>query len=96
VEVVDILRDDQQVAAPFGIEQGEGVVGGVRLDFGEAGAAGVVEALDQCGVPPERLGRRDILDAVALPQAVRAAEGGEAALRRDAGAGEMTMLRVRA
>ena len=54
----------------------------------EAGAAGVVEGVDQRRIARERLGRGDVLDPVPLPQPVGPAEGGEAAFGGDAGAGE--------
>src|SRR5688500_14389194 len=88
VKVVDILGDDEQLPRPFGVEPRQRAMRGVGLDLAEPGAARVVEGLDERRIARERLGRRDVLDAVALPQAVRAAEGGEAALRRDAGAGQ--------
>jgi hypothetical protein len=88
VQVVDILCDDEKLARPFGIEPGEGPVGGIGFDGPQLLAAGVLKSLDQSRVPAKSVGRRDVLDPVPLPQPVRAPEGGEAALRRDSGAGE--------
>ena len=48
----------------------------------------VVECVNQRRIAPKGLGRGDILDAVAFPQAIGAAEGGEAAFGRYAGAGQ--------
>lgn len=88
VEVVYILRHDQQVAGPFGVEPGERTVRCVGLDAGKCAAALVVEAVDRRSVSRQRLGRADVLDAVAFPQAVGAAEGREAAFGGDAGTGQ--------
>ena len=88
VQVVDILGDDQQFARPFGVEPRQRAMRRIGLDRRRAGAARVVEAVDQRGIARERLGRRDILDPMAFPQPVRPAKGGEAALGRNAGAGE--------
>lgn len=88
VEIVDVLGDDQQVARPCGIQPRERAVGGVRLHLLQPRPPRVVESVDQGRVAPERLRRRHVLDAVSFPEPVGAAEGGEAALGRDAGAGQ--------
>jgi hypothetical protein len=49
-------------------------------------AALIVEVEHQSPIGGERLGRADILDPMPFPQATRPAEGGEPAVRRDAGA----------
>ena len=46
MQVVDILRDEQQVSVPLEIQSSERIVGGVRLDLAEARATGVVEFVD--------------------------------------------------
>ena len=90
VQVVDVLGDDEDGAGMGAAEAGEGVVGGVGLDgrVPELLAAGVVEGLDAGRIAGEGLRRGDVLDAHARPEAVGVAEGGEAALAADAGAGE--------
>ncbi len=65
----------------------EGDVGGVGLG-GEGVAATLgVEAPDQGGVGLPGFGGCDLFDAVAVPEASGAAEGGEAAFGGDAGSG---------
>ena len=71
VQVVDILRDDQQLARPFGIEPRQRVMRGVGLDLAEPRPPRVVELVDQRRIAAIGLGRRDVLDAMPLPQAVR-------------------------
>ncbi len=88
VQIVDILRHDQQFARPFGVEPGERAMGGVRLDRLQLRPPRVVEVLHQRRIAPEGLGRADILDPMPLPQSVRPAKGGKPALGRDAGAGK--------
>ena len=70
VQVVDILRDQQQLARPFRIEPRQRLVRGVRLDRRELRPPRIVEGVNQRRIAAERLGRADILDPMALPQAV--------------------------
>jgi hypothetical protein len=70
VQVVDILRDDQQLARPSRIEPGQRVVRGIGRDRGERAAAPVVEVEHRRAIPAERLGRADLLDAVIAREAV--------------------------
>ena len=60
----------------------------IGLDRAKPRPACIVECVDQRGIAAECLGRRDILDAVALPQPVGPAEGRKAALGRHARAGQ--------
>ena len=92
VQVVDILRDEQQLARPLGIEPRERLVRRIGLDRSELLAPRIVESVDQRRIAAESLGRRDVLDTMAFPQAVRTAEGREAAFGRHAGAGQDTMF----
>ena len=80
VQVVDVLGDDEQVVAEHGLEPREGEMRGVRLGERHGVASRVVEALHGVGVALERLGRRDVFDAMALPQPARVAERGHPAL----------------
>ena len=70
------------------LQSDEGVVAGVGLDRGQVGAAEVVEAPDQGRVAVKGPRRGDLLDAVAFPQPAGAAKRRQAALGRDAGAGQ--------
>ena len=88
VQIVDILRDQQQLAGPFSIEPRKRAVRGIGLDGCELGPPRVVECMDQGRVAGEGFGRRDILDAMAFPQPVRPPKGRETAFGRDAGAGQ--------
>ncbi len=84
VKIVDVLRDEQELAGPLRVEPCKRHVPGVGLDGPEPLPPRIVEGVHQRGIAPVRFGRRDILDTVALPQPVRAAECGETALGRHA------------
>ena len=88
VQVVHILRDQEQVAAPFPLQAGQGEVGGIGLHQGEAAPPFVVETVDQRRVPVEGLRRGHVLHPVLLPEAVGGAKGAQPAFGGDAGAGE--------
>ncbi len=88
VQIVDILRDDQQLAAPFAVQLGQRLVRGVRLLRLDRFAAHVVEAQHKLRIAFERFGRGDILDPVLLPQPAFRAKGVDAAFRAHASAGE--------
>ncbi len=88
VQVIDVLRDEQKTAAPLAFKSGERVMAGVRLHGVQSGTAQVVEAMYQLWIADERLGRGDILDAVAFPQAVHAAKRRHAGLGGHACAGQ--------
>ena len=94
VEAVHVLRDEQEAVAQAGLRRGERLVAGVRLDGLRLPPPLGVEAPDELGVLGEPLGGRHLLDRVALPEAVRVAEGGDAALGGDAGPGQDQQLRV--
>jgi hypothetical protein len=53
-------------------------MGGVRLDCPQRGAAEIVEAVHQLGLPVESFRAGDILDAVAFPESIGSAERGDA------------------
>ncbi|MNI41815.1 hypothetical protein D3C73_960780 [compost metagenome] len=100
VQVVDVLRHQQDIARPPRRQIGQRPVRGVGVDARQLAASLVVEVLHQGRVGGEALGRGDGLDTMPLPQAVRGAEGGHAALGRDAGAGQddevhLLVLRLR-
>ena len=86
VQVVHVLRDQKERARPAAVEFRERAMRGVGLHgrIGELGAARVVEFLHARRIAPEGLRRRHILDAHALPDAVRVAEGGKPAFARNA------------
>ena len=88
VQVVDILRDDHQLARPCGVEPGQRVMRRIGLDPGQCCAPEVVETMDQLGIARERLRGADLFDAMAFPQTVRATEGRKAAFGGNAGTGQ--------
>ena len=88
VQIVDILRDEQELARPFLIQPRQRPMRRVRLDGPELGPPLVVEGVDQRRIARESLGRADILDAMPLPQPVGPAKGREPAFRGNTGAGE--------
>ena len=88
MQVVDILRHDQQLALPFAVEPRQRLMRGVRVLRLDGFAPHVVEAQDQLGIAFEGFGRGDILDPVLLPQSALGAEGVDPAFRADARAGE--------
>ena len=88
VQIVDILRHDQQLARPVRVEPRQFAMRPVGLDARERRAPRVVEAVHQRRITGERVGRANVLDPVAFPQAVRSAERRQAAFGGDAGAGQ--------
>ena len=88
VEVVDILRHDQQLARPMLIKPGQRPMGGVGFDRGKRATPLVVEVEHQLAVSEQRLGRANLLDAAPFPQPFGSAKGREAALGRNARTGQ--------
>ena len=88
VQVVDVLRYDEQVAAMLPVEPPKRLMGRVWLHGAERCAAGVVKLLHQHRIAGEGLRRRDVLHPVTLPQSVRAPESGHAAFGGDACPGQ--------
>ncbi len=74
VQVVDILGDDQQFARPLRVEPRQRDMRRIGLDLAQPRPPRIVELLHQRRVARERLGRRDILDPMPLPQPVRPRE----------------------
>ena len=67
MQVIDILRDDQQFPWPRGIQSGERIMRRVGLYRPEFRAPLVIETVHQVGIAPQRFGRTDILDMMSLP-----------------------------
>jgi len=88
VESVHVLRNEQEAIAqpPFGF--GKGQMSGVGPDLGGAAPKPRVEGPNPIRIALEPLGRGHVFDAFAFPQPVRAAEGPQAALDADTGAGQ--------
>ena len=91
VQVVDVLGAEEEAAAALGergLGPGERGVGGVRARGEQVAAAQVVEVVHAVRVAGEGLGRRELHRVELRPDAARVAEGAEAALGRDPGAGQ--------
>ena len=88
VQIIDILRDDQQFARPFGIEPRQRDMRRIGFDLSQPRPPRIVKLVDQHRIANKRLGRRDILDPVPLPQPVGRAKRLQSALRADPGAGQ--------
>ncbi len=88
VQVVDVLRDEKQLARPVRIEPRQSEVRGVGHHLAQPCPARVVKLVHERGVAGIGFGCRDILDPVAFPQAIGGTKGGEPALGGDAGTGE--------
>ena len=88
VKVVDVLRDEGQ--RPAGglqhlLRSREGQVRGVGLHAADLLAAQLVEAPDELPIPLPGLGRRDLLEAMPLPEPAGVPVGVDAGVRRDPG-----------
>jgi hypothetical protein len=81
VKVIDVLRDEQQLACPLGIQLRQSAMRGVRLDGAQLGPTGIIEGMYQRRVTRERLRGRHVFDAVPFPEAVRTTERRYATLR---------------
>ena len=93
VQVVDVLRDEGEPAAPLReacFERGEREMGRVRPGGDEVAAARVVEGEHRFGVAGEGLGGRELhgIELRPDPAARFVAESPEPALGRNPGAGE--------
>lgn len=90
MQVVDVLRDEQEPARPRALEARQREMRRVGRDRGVAQlrAARVVEFVDACRVAREGAGRRDVLHPHPRPDPVRVAECGEARFAADARAGQ--------
>src|SRR5947209_12252218 len=88
MQIIDVLGDEEKLARPFRVEPRQGLVRRVRLNRAEPRAPRVIESMNQRGIAAKCIGRGDILDAMAFPQAVRSAESRKPAFRRYAGAGQ--------
>jgi len=82
------LGAEGEAVSETGFEVSQGEVGGIGLGLLTGQTARGVELPDEGGIAVPGLGSADVLDAMAGPEAVGGAEGGQAALGADAGAGE--------
>jgi hypothetical protein len=87
VQVIDVLCAEVEAVAEFFFETGESEVRCVWLDCKGVAATHGVEAPDELRVGLPCFGCSNLFDAMAVPQASRAAKGGEAAFGGDACSG---------
>src|SRR5262245_25155178 len=88
MQVVDVLGDDHDLALMLALEARQREVSRVGPCRFELAPPPVVEIVDEGRVLGEAYGRRHLAVVVSRPNAVLVAEGGEAGLRREAGAGQ--------
>lgn len=67
VQIIDILRHNQQFARPLRVQFGQGIMGGVRLGILNRRAAFVIKFQHQIRVAGKGFGCGDILYAVLCP-----------------------------
>jgi 4-hydroxy-tetrahydrodipicolinate reductase len=79
VQIVDILRHQQQIARPCRIQPCEGIMRGIGLYLLNTFATHIVKTQDKVGVAGKGFGRCHILDLMLLPQSACAAKGINAA-----------------
>ena len=70
VKIVDVLRDQQQLARPCVVEPRQRAMRGIGLDLCELRPPRIVECVHELRIAGECLGGGDILDPVPFPQAV--------------------------
>src|SRR6185437_12810132 len=80
MQIVDVLRDEQQLARPFGIELRQRAVSGIRLRGSKLRAPRIVEGVDERWIAAIGVRGAHVLDPVSLPQTIRATKGRKAAL----------------
>ncbi len=86
VQVVHILRHDQEIARPVPVQPRQRQMGRIGLSFLDILPPHIVEVQNKVRIPRKSLGRCDILNAVLLPKATFASEGVNSAFRAHASA----------
>ena len=79
MQIIDILRHDQQPAGPFGVEPRQRPVRRIGLHPRQCRAPVIVKTVHEFGIIGERLGCADILDPVPFPQSTWPAKRRDAA-----------------
>jgi len=88
MEIVDVLRAEEEPVRESVLEGGDGLMGGIGPGVDRFAAAHGVEIPDKVRIAAPCGGSGDVFETVVAPQAIGVAEGGDAALGGDAGAGE--------
>ncbi len=88
VQRIDVLGAEKEAVAERALEVGQSTMSGIGSDGGMAFPALGIELPDHFRVGMEGLRGGDVLDAVAAPQSVGAAEGRKTALGADSSAGQ--------
>ena len=86
VEIVDILRAEEQTAGERLLEIGKGEMGGIGFGSRSNAAAHRVEVPDQTRIAVPGLWRGNIFEAVVAPEATGIAKRGDSTFRAHAGA----------
>jgi 4-hydroxy-tetrahydrodipicolinate reductase len=88
MQVIHILRHDEQIAVPLRIEPCECLMRCIVFRFLDRLASHVIEAEHQIGIARKPFRCRNILDAVLLPQPAFVAKRADTALSADASTGQ--------
>ncbi len=70
MQIIHILRDDQQITAPIGIKRSQRPVGSIGLGPLNRFTPHVVESQHQFRIAVKGFGRRNILNPVLFPQTI--------------------------
>jgi len=79
MQIINILRNDQQFARPLFIQRRQRAMRWVWLNFMQFRPTLIIKAVHKRSIAGERLWRADILDAMPFPKTFRPAKGGKAA-----------------
>ena len=88
MQVIHVLRNEQQFAWPFGIEQSQRQMRRIGFNFVQLCPPRVVEFVHQRRIASICFWSANILNPVPFPQAIRPTERREAAFRADPGPGQ--------
>lgn len=88
VEIVDVLRAEEEAIAELPAESGDGLVGGIRHGGRGDAAAHGIEIPDEAGIAAPGLRRSNVFETVVAPESAGITEGGDTAFGADASAGE--------
>ena len=75
MEVIYVLRDEQEVTWPLVVQSRQRAVRRIRLDRSELHPPRIVELVDESRIASERLRSRDIFNTMSFPEPVGPAKG---------------------
>ena len=67
VQVINVLRNDQQIARPMFVQVSQRKMSGIRLNILECQPAAIIKIKHKSRVYRQRFGSADIFDPMALP-----------------------------